>query len=200
MIVEGFNWDQWKQWDTEEIEQLLNQYAALGPLPGILLPMLESFIPILPLIVFLLGNAASYGVGLGFLYSWIGVVSGACVVFLLARKFSRRLRSFTVRKLPKAESFFRWVEAKGFTPIFILACFPFAPSFLVNIVSGMSNVPFRIFLIAIVLGKGIMIILVSLVGGEWREFIEHPSKLIWAGALLFAMWLAGKQVESKLTP
>lgn len=195
--MEGFDW---KHWDQEDIEQLLNQYAALGPLPGILLPMLESFIPILPLIVFLLGNAASYGTGFGFLYSWIGVVIGSAVVFLLARRFGRRLRSFTERKLPRAQSFFHWVESKGFTPIFILACFPFAPSFLVNVVSGMSMISFRIFLIAIMLGKGIMIFLVSLVGGEWRDFVEHPSKLALAGALLFAMWLAGKQVESKLNP
>ncbi|GIQ69232.1 TVP38/TMEM64 family protein [Xylanibacillus composti] len=198
--MNGFNFDQWKQIDKEAIEQLLDQYAALGPLPGILLPLLESFIPVLPLIVILLGNAASYGTGLGFLYSWIGVVSGSSIVFLLARRFGSRLRSYTERKLPKAGTFFHWIENKGFTPIFLLACFPFTPSFLVNVVSGMSMIPFRIFLIAIMLGKGIMIFLVSLVGGEWRDFVEHPSKLALAGALLFAMWLAGKQVESKMAP
>src|SRR5690625_7258531 len=61
----------------EYIMELLNSYEALGPLPGFLLPFIEAFLPFLPLFVFVIANAAAYGLLEGFLLSWAGASTGA---------------------------------------------------------------------------------------------------------------------------
>lgn len=70
----------------EDVERFFKEYRALGPLPGILLPMLEAFFPFLPLILFVIANANSFGLWFGFLYSWIGSSAGALLVFFFSAK------------------------------------------------------------------------------------------------------------------
>ena len=51
-------------------EALLAGFEGLGPLVPILLAMVESFFPPLPLIAIVALNVAAHGGLLGFLYSW----------------------------------------------------------------------------------------------------------------------------------
>lgn len=181
----------------DDIEHFLDRYSALGPLPGIILPLLEALLPFLPLVVFIVANATAYGLWYGFLLSWIGACVGAVIVFLLARRFGSRWGDRIRRRMPKMDRFFDWIEHKGFTPIFVLSCFPFAPSALINIASGMSKIPLHTFVIAIVLGKAVMIFTLSFLGHDLRALVEHPWRLAIAGLILIAMWFAGKKLESR---
>ena len=71
-----------REWFTlENISELIQQYRALGPIPGIILPLLEAFLPFLPLFVFVTANATAFGLWWGFFFSWIGAVTGAYLVF-----------------------------------------------------------------------------------------------------------------------
>lgn len=181
----------------DDIQNFLNRYSDLGPLPGILLPLLEALLPFLPLVVFVVANASAYGMWLGFFLSWIGACAGALIVFMLARrlggKFGERIR----KRMPQMERFFSWIERKGFTPIFVLSCFPFSPSALVNIASGLSKIPLHTFLIAIAMGKAVMIFTLSFLGHDLRALIEHPWRMAVAGLILIILWLAGKKLESR---
>ena len=77
------------------IEHVLQGYRGLGPLLGVLLPMLEAFLPFLPLIVFVLANAAAYGFFVGFLLSWVGTCAGSFCVFLFIRWIAnKRLKGY----------------------------------------------------------------------------------------------------------
>ena len=183
--------------DLEDVEKLLNQYEALGPLPGILVPMIEAFLPFLPLIAIVVANAEAYGLFYGFLLSWIGVVAGASCVFLIVRVFGRRLRAFLERKIKPSAKLLQFIEHKGFTPIFILACFPFTPSSVINIAAGLSRLPLLTFFTATLLGKGVMIFLVSVVGHDIASLFENPWKLALAAMLFAVMWWAGRKVESR---
>ncbi|CAM3624640.1 TVP38/TMEM64 family protein [Marinicrinis lubricantis] len=190
--------DQLKQIDMQDVEQLLDQYEALGPLPGIGAALLESFFPVLPLIAIIVANVNAYGAIEGFLLSWAGVVIGAMCVFYISRKFGKRFRSMLERKFTKSQGLFRWIEQKGFTPIFLLSCFPFTPSSLINIFSGMSNISTKAFFIAILLGKGIMILMVTFVGYDIAALIRKPLKLIIGLIVLFILWLIGRKMESRI--
>jgi uncharacterized membrane protein YdjX (TVP38/TMEM64 family) len=196
-------WHEWvvyaKSMDLEEIKSLLDRYSKLGPLPGILLPFLEAFLPILPMVVFVVANASAYGMWAGFLYSWIGVCAGSFLVFLIARKLGIRYGARIRRRFPKSEKFFGWVENKGFTPIFLLACFPFSPSALVNIASGLSRIPLHTFMIAILLGKAVMIFMLSFLGHDIQAMADHPWRIILAIAVLLLMWLGGRRLEARFT-
>jgi Uncharacterized conserved protein len=183
--------------NLEEIKELLHRYSQFGPLPGILLPFLEALLPVLPLVVFVVANAAAYGMWLGFLYSWIGVTLGALLVFSLARRFGNRYGARIRARFPRSEKFFTYIERKGFTPIFILACFPFSPSALVNIASGMSRIPFHTFMTAIGLGKAVMIFILSFLGHDLQAMVDHPWRIVMAISIIGLMWLGGRKLESR---
>ena len=53
-------------------ETLLDSFGNLGPIAPIMLAMVESFFPPLPLIAIVALNVAAHGGILGFLYSWAG--------------------------------------------------------------------------------------------------------------------------------
>jgi len=186
-----------KSFNLEEIKQLLHRYSQFGPLPGILLPFLEALLPFLPLVVIIVANAAAYGMWLGFLYSWIGVTAGALCVFMLARRFGHRFGDKIRKRSPKTEKFFAYIERKGFTPIFVLACFPFSPSVIVNIASGMSRIPFHTFFIAMGLGKAVMIFILSFIGHDLQAMIDHPYRIVLAVSIILLMWLGGRKLESR---
>jgi uncharacterized membrane protein YdjX (TVP38/TMEM64 family) len=187
--VTGLSW--------ETVQDILKQYEDLGPLPGILAPMIESFLPILPLVAILIANVNAYGFGEGFLLSWIGVFIGSIIVFALVRKFGGRFGQFIERKYPRSRTFIHWLEKNGFTTIFLLACFPFTPSSLVNVVAGLSKVPSHTFVTATALGKGVMIFLVSFAGHDLGQLLQKPWKIALVLFVFILMWLFGRKLESK---
>ncbi|PFD97869.1 TVP38/TMEM64 family protein [Bacillus cereus] len=183
---------------AENMNQLVESYRAFGPLLGIGLPMVEALIPALPLIVFVMANAVAFGLWFGFLYSWIGSVLGALIVFSVIRRFGRsRFFSF-VNKHPKVRKAMGWIERKGFAPIFILFCFPFTPSALINVVAGLSRISIRQFVLALALGKLVMIFILSYIGSDLTSFIHKPVKTIIVIGVIFTLWYVGKKIEVKL--
>ena len=71
-------------------ETLLDSFEGLGPVAPILLAMVESIFPPLPLIAIVALNVAAHGGLLGFVYSWVGVAAGGTVVFLFWRRVVKR--------------------------------------------------------------------------------------------------------------
>ena len=87
-------------------EALLEGFGGLGPIAPVILAMVESFFPPLPLIAIVALNVAAHGGLLGFVYSWAGVMLGGTVTFLLWRRVVKRFFwKFARRsaKLQKAE-------------------------------------------------------------------------------------------------
>lgn len=183
--------------DLDSIQWTLQSYSQWGPLPGILLPMVESFLPFLPLILIIAANANIYGLGLGFLFSWLGVTAGAVSVFWISRKLGRNVKGKLEKRFPKSERFFNWVEHKGFTPLFLLACFPFTPSIVITVVSGLSKVPFKTFLLSMLLGKAVMIFSISLISFDIGNLIHEPWRIFVTITAVLVMWFGGKRLESR---
>jgi uncharacterized membrane protein YdjX (TVP38/TMEM64 family) len=186
-----------KDWFTEEnIRIFLENYRDLGPLPGLLLPFLESIFPILPIFIFIAGNAAAYGFWLGSLYSWIGSVTGALFVFVLIKKF-RNIRIFRfLQTHRKFSPLIRWVEKHGFGPLFIVQCFPFSPSALINIVAGISNMRFSQYFIAVFFGKLVMVFIVSYIGHDILALFHKPVELFVILIVIILLWFGGKRMEA----
>jgi uncharacterized membrane protein YdjX (TVP38/TMEM64 family) len=184
---------------TDVIIEFLNRYESLGPLPGILLPFIEAIFPFLPLIVFVLGNAALYGLYEGFLYSWIGASAGAIVVFFSIRRLGNV--EWVDKKIKKNKQVLRitgWVERHGFGSLFLLLCFPFSPSSVINVVAGLSKVSVKQFILAVLLGKSVMIFSVAYVGSSITEFVDKPLKTMVVLLLVGLFWLVGKQIENRM--
>src|SRR5690625_6755730 len=112
----------------DAVIELLNTYEKIGPLPGILLPFIEAFLPFLPLFVFVMANSVAYGLLKGFLYSWLGSSFGSLAVFYLIRTFGHKKIFMKIKQNKQVQSVTSWVERHGFGLLFILLCFPFSPS------------------------------------------------------------------------
>lgn len=179
----------------ELILQLLNDYEKLGPLPGLFLPFIEAFLPFLPLVVFVMANGAAYGLFKGFLYSWLGSSFGSIFVFIIIRRLGDRRIFKKISNNKQVNKVTTWVERHGFGPLFLMLCFPFSPSSLINVVAGLSKVSTQQFVLAVFLGKSVMIFSIAYVGSSILEFAKNPLKtiVICLGIVLF--WMIGKLLE-----
>lgn len=183
----------------DKVEELAAQYEALGFWLGLIPPFIEAFLPFLPLVVFVIANAIAFGFWLGFALSWAGTVAGSYAVFLLIRKFGdNRFFSFLTRPV-KVQQLIHWVERNGFGPLFILICFPFTPSALVNLVAGLSNMNKKNYLFALMLGKLVMILMISFIGYDVRALVTQPIRTLIMFVVIFLLWLVGKWFERRLT-
>ncbi|MDX8361287.1 MULTISPECIES: TVP38/TMEM64 family protein [Bacillaceae] len=181
----------------ENILSVLEEYRSLGPLPGIFLPLIEAFLPFFPLFVFVMANAAAFGLWLGFIFSWIGACAGSIAVFFLVRKFGQQRFFSFVSRHPKVKSLMNWVDRHGFGPLFLLLCFPFTPSAAVNIVAGLSNVRVPQFILAVLCGKMVMIFTMSWVGYDIAALVHQPVRSIIVIIIIFILWVVGKRLEAR---
>ncbi|UDK99022.1 TVP38/TMEM64 family protein [Lysinibacillus sphaericus] len=180
------------------MEHIAAQYRTLGPIMGILLPFLEAFLPFLPLVVFVVANASAFGLWIGFLLSWLGSVAGSYAVFLLVRHFGKHPKLRFVTGSKKVQKFIKWVDMNGISPLFVLLCFPFTPSVIVNIVAGLSHIHKKYYLIVLLAGKFVMIFGMSVLGYDLKSLITSPVRLISAGVAIVLLWWIGKLMEKRL--
>ncbi|WP_339159935.1 TVP38/TMEM64 family protein [Paenibacillus sp. FSL W8-0186] len=177
----------------QNIELFLERFRSLGPLPGILLTFLKSFVPPLPTIVIVGANAAIYGLWLGFLYSWIGLVTGSLLTFWLIRKASDTpfIRRWAAK--PKVQKAMLWAQRNGFSFVFLLSLLPIGPFVVINMAAGLTRMRTVPFAAAIILGKGVMVFCISYIGTHLSDFIHQPVEFI--GVALFiaaSLWLNRK--------
>ncbi|MGE6487666.1 TVP38/TMEM64 family protein [Paenisporosarcina sp. NPDC076898] len=183
---------------AENLLELTRDYRSLGPLIGFLLPFLEAFLPFLPLFVFVFANASAYGLWIGFLLSWAGTLVGSYLVFLLVRKYGRARFLRFMTKHERVQKLIHWVETHGFGPLFLLLCFPFTPSALVNLVAGLSNMKKNSYLWTLIAGKFVMILTISFIGYDIRALINQPIRTAIVVGVIILLWFVGKQVENRL--
>lgn len=201
--LENIDVDEIKQLiEANEYDQLvaflLKSYESLGPLPGFLLPFIEAFLPFLPLVVFVMTNAAAYGLLEGFLLSWAGASTGGIAVFLLVRRY-RHLRFLKwLQKNKQVQRVTGWLERHGFGPLFLMLCFPFSPSAIINLVAGLSRVGIYQFVLAVLLGKAVMIFIVSYIGDSLASFAQNPIKTVVVAIIIVVLWMLGKYMEKRL--
>jgi uncharacterized membrane protein YdjX (TVP38/TMEM64 family) len=180
----------------ENLTDLLEKYRSLGPFPGILLTFMKSFIPPLPTILIVGVNAVVYGLWLGFLYSWIGIVSGCLVTFLLVRKIAGHPYLERWAQKPKVKKSMLWIRRNAFSYVFLLSIFPVGPFVVINMAAGIARMRLRSFILAICFGKAIMVLSVSFIGYDLARFKRNPLEILYV--LLFigvSLWIS-KKIET----
>ncbi len=188
-----------QEWLTSEnILELIKKYRSFGPIPGVVLPMLEAFLPFLPLVVFVVANASAFGLWLGFLVSWIGTVTGSLLVFLIFRNYGQKKLLRFLNKNKQVQKLMEWVDRHGFGPLFLLLCFPFTPSAIVNIVAGLSKISRGQYALALMGGKLVMIFTISFIGYDVVSLIHKPVRTAIMAGIIFILWLVGKRIEARL--
>lgn len=176
---------------------LLDSFGGLGPIAPIVLAMVESFFPPLPLVAIVALNVAAHGGLFGFVYSWVGVMLGGTLMFLFWRRVLKQFFwKFASRsqKLEKAE---QWVSRFDVSSLFMLSVLPFTPSSFMHFAFGISDFDEKRYLITMLLGKGVMVAMMALFGQSIVSSLKNPVYLILAVVLWGGMYWASKQFCKK---
>ncbi|WP_025702118.1 TVP38/TMEM64 family protein [Paenibacillus forsythiae] len=175
--------------DEDYLRNMLERYRSLGPFPGVALTFMKSFVPPLPTLLIVGLNAAVYGLWLGFLYSWAGLVAGCLATFLIIRTIASRgfLRKWAER--PKVARAMEWVRRSGFSYVFLLSLFPVGPFVIINLAAGLAGMRLRSYLLALAAGKAVMVFAVSYIGNDAGRFIRNPEEIIFVALfVLLSLW------------
>lgn len=178
--------------------ELIEKYQSLGFMIGIGLTALESLLPFLPLFAFVLLNVFAFGMMLGYFYSTLGTILGSLIVYHFFKKIGHRYIHNRLHKYPKLKKLVHWIQNKGFTPVLLLMCFPFAPSSIINISAGLAEMDSKKFTLALIIGKSVMILIISIVGTNVMDILNNPTQGIITLLLFIALYIIAKKIESKL--
>lgn len=97
---------------------LLDRYKEWGIIAPILLTVIESLVPALPLVGIVLINVGAHGLIVGFLTSWIGTTLGSILVFLVSRRiFKRWFMHFFMNKNLRL---LNWISHSGKSELFFI--------------------------------------------------------------------------------
>lgn len=174
-------------------QNLLEGFGNLGPIAPIFLAMVESFFPPLPLIAIVALNVAAHGGFLGFAYSWIGVMLGGTIMFLLWRRVVKRFFWKIASRSQKLEKAERWVSRFDTASLFMLSVLPFTPSSFMHFAFGISDFDEKRYLITMLLGKGVMVAMMALFGQSLVSSMKNPVYLIFAIVIWAGMYWVSKQ-------
>lgn len=179
----------------EQVQHWLDMFGELGYIVGFLLPFIEAFLPILPIIVFVIVNVNAYGLVVGILLSWAGTVIGSYLVFLFFRRITHTSYMMRVQQRKSVVKLIQYVDRRGFVPIFILLCFPFTPSALINVVASLSHIRAHMYLVILCISKLVMITMVGVMGNDITTLITNPTRAIILLVVVAIVWFVSRFVE-----
>ena len=186
---------------VQYIVDLSTKYISDGGIViGFLLVMLESFIPILPLSVFVAFNVKAYGFIVGCLISWLATCVGSYICYLffsfLEEKFTEKfLNRKLVSKIHKAIKKFKKIK---FTELVLILTLPFTPSFLINILSGLTKMRQEKFIFALLIGKSFAIIFWGYIGKSLLDSLTDIKSLIYIAVTLLLAYIISKIISKKM--
>ena len=176
---------------------LLEGFGGLGPIAPVILAMVESFFPPLPLIAIVALYVAAHGGILGFLYSWTGGALCCCIMFLFWRRVVKCIFWKFASRSPKLEKAQQWVNRFDTSSLFMLTLLPFAPSSFMHLAFGISDFDEKRYLITMLLGKGVMVAMMALFGQSLVSAMKNPFYLVLAIAIWAGMYFASKHFCKK---
>lgn len=171
-----------------------------GILVGFFSVFLECFIPALPLSVFVALNVNAFGFFVGCLISWIATSFGSYICYLffiyVESRFSEKF--LNIKMVKNVKKYIDKFNNIKFTELVLIMTVPFTPSFLVNIISGLTKMSFEKFVSALLIGKIFSIIFWGYIGKSLIESFTDLDSIIYIVATLGLSFIFSKVVSKKL--
>ncbi len=179
------------------ITNFLNNLGVYGPILGCFLISIESIVPILPLFVFITMNFLVFGNIIGFLISWFFTILGCLLSFWLFRKKVRGWFNKKIEKKKQITKIIKCVNKIKLEQLTLIIAIPFTPAFLINIAAGLSDIAFKKFLIAIIIGKIFLVFFWGFVGTSLLQSLTNPQALIKVVILVLIAYILSKIINKK---
>ena len=175
------------------------QHAGIwGPVILFVLFVLQVFLAFIPGQALMVACGYLYGFWGGFMLSWLSLVAGGEVAFILARRYGR---SFA-EKWISPDVLARWDKiAKGQGVVFyvITLVMPFVPNDAMCYVAGLGKISHRRFSIANLLGRGIACVITSWIGAFGLQAPSHVWIIVTVLTLLALLaWQFARRSQSNL--
>lgn len=177
----------------------VNGFVRYAKSLGIIMPVFifvvtvnQAIIPAIPFAVLCSANGLLFGVVKGILFTWAATLTGAAILFFLARKFGYKW----AEKFAYRYNFKRLQSLngkKGFGTILLLRLMPHFPAPLINVSAGISDINFVSFIGASALGKFPFIIGYTLMG---YSILQTSNYLF--GASIFAVLIVVPYLLKKI--
>lgn len=179
-------------------EFIYSHNIILGLFFGMLVIIIESIIPILPLALFIAFNTVIFGNFIGFIISWVSTIIGCTISFFIFRKgLGDKLYKKIIEK-EKGKKIMKTISNLDFTKLVLILAIPFTPAFSINIAAGLSKMSYKKFLMALIISKLSIIYFWGFIGTTFLESITDIGVLVKLGIILFVAFILSKIVMKKL--
>jgi len=168
--------------NREAITTSMQQAGLWGPIILFILFVLQVFLAFIPGQALMVASGYLYGFWGGFLLSWLSLVVGGEIAYVLARKSGR---PFAERWVSPAilERWKKAADGQGIAFFAISLVMPLVPNDAMCYVAGLGTISHTRFSIANLLGRGMACIITSAVGA-------FGVNLSWQGwAILIALFV-----------
>ena len=131
----------------EQIQAYIHKTGALAPLAFIFITFLQvTFIPIPSTVTILAGNFL-FGFWLSYLYSFIGLILGSVVAFLLGRVIGKPFVQWVAGGKDKLDNWVKRLKGRENVFLFFAFLFPFFPDDFLCTLAGILPIKFSVFMI-----------------------------------------------------
>lgn len=182
----------------EAIMNLIQLLGVWGPILGCIFILIESIFPPLPLALFITLNFITFGSLLGFIMSWIFTVLGCLLSYIIFKKgFNHRFTRF-IKDRDKLGDLVYKFENISLSSLVVIIAIPFTPAFLVNIAAGLSNMDFKKFLVAVLIGKIGLVYFWGYIGVTLITSLTNPIILLKVLLTVLIVYIISKIITKTL--
>jgi uncharacterized membrane protein YdjX (TVP38/TMEM64 family) len=183
--------------DREAVTASMNHLGIWGPVVLSVLFLLQVFLAFIPGQALMVASGYLYGFWGGFLLSWLSLVVGGEIAFVLARQYGRVF----AEKWISSSVLARWDKtARGQGVIFytITLVMPFVPNDAMCYVAGLSRISHRRFSIANLLGRGMACVITSWIGAYGMRAPSYVWIIIISLVLLALLaWQFARHLQTR---
>jgi uncharacterized membrane protein YdjX (TVP38/TMEM64 family) len=193
-LIESLQWFS----DLDAVIASIKGYGLWGPAVLGILFILQTFLAFIPGQVLMVASGYIYGFTGGILITWVSLVLGGQMAFLLARCYGRPF----AEKWISPSTLDRWDKSaagQGVLFYIVTLVMPFFPNDAMCYVAGLGHMSNRRFLLANACGRGIASLLTVIVGA----FADQIPSLIWIAIIGFILlgiigWVAARRFTRKI--
>lgn len=164
---------------------------------GVMIIILESMIPVLPLSVFITLNIIVFGNVFGYLISLGATLIGCTLSFFFFRKGFRTYFYRKIENQVNIKSLVKKISKIDFSSLVLIIAMPFTPAFLVNIAGGLSTIEYKKFLLAAIIGKAFMVYFWGFVGSTFLESFTDIKVLTELAIFMLLAFILSKIINKK---
>lgn len=171
------------KFDVDYIQEIVESFGALGVIVYILINCIRPLL-FIPTTVMYVSGGLIYGNFKGPIYTLIGLIGGSSIPFFLARKFKPLFKRILGNKY--SDKINEIEDGDIIRRLFTIRVTPALPFDIISYAAGMSNTPYKEFLIGTLLGAFPKIVLYSFLGDQLDNMFSLRTIAVFFALLALA--------------